>query len=231
MTYDKKYFSNLEKGEAIEYPRNLRILKELEKYSKKGKVLDIGVGSGLFLKLAKKNSWDVFGSDVSEYAIDRLKKDYPKKLKVGKLNKATYPKDFFDAVNLRHTIEHLDNPEETLKIIFSILKPGGVIAIATPNSYGLHALVLGKDWPHWSLPYHLHFFSKTSLKELVEKCGFKVLTLKTEELTSYDFLKLILFKLKLKKGFNNPSKLSILINNSLVKIDQGEGLFLIAKKV
>lgn len=231
--YDKVYFAELEKGEEIETPRNLRIIKVIEKYKKDGKLLDIGIGTGLFLYLCYRRGWkELSGLDVSSYAVNFAKKRFKDEivLKVGELEKAIFKHNSFDVVNMRHSIEHLKDPQETLRVVHQILSPGGILAIATPDSFGIHAKVFGKDWPHWSPPYHLHFFSKQSLKEIVESCGFKVVEIKTEELTSYDPFKLMFFKLGIKGNYNTPTLLSKWLNNLLAYLGKGEGLLLIAQK-
>lgn len=227
--YNQQYFSDLEKADKLELPRNLRLLKLIEKYQHSGNFLDIGVGSGLMLKLSQKNGFKTYGVDVSEYAISRLKKIIKAKLFCGDLKDLNLPNNFFEAVNMRHSIEHLKNPQKTLKLVFKLLKPGGVVCVATPNSFGLHAKIFGKDWPHLSLPYHLHFFSQSSLKNLLTSVGFEILEQKTEELTNYDLLKLLLFKLGIKSG-KSPTKISFFINQILAKLNLGEGLVIIAKK-
>lgn len=227
--YDKLYFADLEKGEKIEFPRNLRILKAIETFQKGGKLLDVGIGTGLFLRIAKEHGWKAIGIDISNYSVDNAQKQ-GFEVYQGELGTKTFEDNSFNVVNMRHSIEHFENPKESLSEAYKILKPGGIICIATPNSYGIHAKVFGKDWPHLSLPYHLHFFSKKSLSKLVESAGFKVMQIRTEELTIYDIFKLFLFRLGIHIKYQNPLKLTILINNLLANIGLGEGIMLIARK-
>ncbi len=228
--YSKSYFSDLENAIQAEVPRNLRILKSIQKYKLDGKLLDVGIGTGLFLQLAAKNNWQTYGVDISKYAINLAKKKTKAKLFLGDLAKLNLENNFFDVINMRHSIEHMQSPELVLKNAFKILKPGGLICIATPNSYGLHAKFFGNLWPHLSLPYHLHFFSKDSLSTIVKQQGFLVLELKTEELSSYELFKLTLNKFGIRCNIGNPSKVSLLINQLLANLGWGEGLLIIAQK-
>lgn len=228
--YDEEYFSDLERADRVEYPRNLRTLLAIELYKKGGKLLDVGIGTGLFLKIAKKRGWDIYGIDISSYAIKSAKQTGAH-LRVKVLSDKTFKENFFDAVNMRHSLEHIKNPQKILEIIYKILKPEGIICITTPNSFGLHAKIFGKLWPHLDLEHHVNFFSKKSLKKLVDDAGFKTLHFKTEELTAYDIFKLFLFKLGLLVKYRNPWKVSFLVNEILAKIGLGEGLVLVAKKV
>lgn len=232
--YSKNYFSELEQAEKIEYPRNARILALIKKYHEKGSLLDIGVGTGLFMEIAQRLGFDVYGLDVSKYAIQavakRLNLKVGKKLVISELKKKTFPQNFFNVVNMRHSIEHVSDPKQLLKNVLTVLKPGGVVAVATPNSYGVHAKIFGDLWPHWSPPYHIQFFSKKSLKKLIGEVGFEVVEYKTEELTNYDLLRALLKKFGVPINYNRPTQLTYAVNNLLAKYGLGEGLLLIARK-
>lgn len=227
--YDKIYFAQLEKADQIELPRNLRILSEIEKLKQGGMLLDVGIGTGLFLRLVSKKGWSVCGVDISRYAVEKVRKEGFKIFR-GQLAKAPFKNNFFDVINMRHSIEHMEDPKGTLLKSYEILKPGGLICVATPNSSGIHAKIFGKDWPHLDLKHHVNFFSKGSLIRVLRGVGFKIIKVKTEELTIYDIFKLTIFRLGLPVKYRNPSKLSFLVNNLLSKVGLGEGLVVLAQK-
>jgi 2-polyprenyl-3-methyl-5-hydroxy-6-metoxy-1,4-benzoquinol methylase len=233
--YTKDYFEELEKADKVEYPRNARIVDLIQRYTKKGRLLDIGVGTGLFMEIAQKKGFEVFGLDVSSYAIKtvgkRMKIKSEKKLVVSELTEKTYASNYFDVINMRHSIEHVSDPEKLLKNVYKILKPGGIVAIATPNSFGWHAKLFKELWPHWSVPYHIQFFSKKSLEIVVKKSGFTILKSKTEELTNYDIFRIFLRKVGIPINYNRATYLTKIANNLLAKIGQGEGLLIIAQKI
>lgn len=232
--YTQDYFVELERADKVEYPRNARIVNLIQQYKKAGLLLDIGVGTGLFMEIAAKRGFEVYGLDVSDYAIvgvsKRLKLKPGKRLITSELESQTFTHNFFDVVNLRHSIEHVTDPDRLLKNVFDILKPGGIVTIATPNSFGWHAKVFKELWPHWSRPYHIQFFSRQSLNEIVGKTGFNILISKTEELTNYDLLRAFLRKIGLPISYNRATLLTKLMNNLLAKIGHGEGLLVLAQK-
>jgi 2-polyprenyl-3-methyl-5-hydroxy-6-metoxy-1,4-benzoquinol methylase len=232
--YTQEYFKELEKADRVEYPRNARIVDLIQQYKKNGLLLDIGVGTGLFMDIALKRGFKVYGLDVSDYAIKnvakRLQIKSDKRLIVSELTSKTFPLHFFDVVNLRHSIEHVSDPETLLKNVFRILKPGGVVAIATPNSFGWHAKIYKDLWPHWSMPYHIQFFSKKVLNEVVRKTGFEILVSKTEELTNYDLFRALLKRVGVPINYNRATKLTKIVNDFLAAIGQGEGLLVLAQK-
>lgn len=228
--YTQEYFKDLEEagnGEAI---RNLRLLRKIEKFRKPGKLLDIGIGTGLFLKLAKSHRWKLTGIDISHYAVEKVKKELKINVIKQELENAHFKTNSFDVVNMRHTIEHVKYPLRVLGEIYRILKPDGLICIATPNSQGIHTKMYERTWPHWDFKHHLSFFSKDSLRKLVENCGFEILELSTEELTIYNSIRAIANKIGIPIDFTKPSSLSFLFDRFLAQLGFGEGLVLLAKK-
>jgi len=98
------------------------------------KVLDVGCGTGLFaFKIAKKGS-KVTGIDYSEEAIKIAKTTHiHKNLKFQLSNVNDNIDDKYDTVTSIGTLEHMDNPLQTLKIFKKYLKPNGKIIITSPN--------------------------------------------------------------------------------------------------
>lgn len=147
-------------------------LKKIEQWKTKGKLLDIGCFAGYFLSLAKKNGWKPYGIEPSVWARKIAKKHGA--LIIGKDIGATkLPRDFFDAVTLWDVIEHLPNPKKIILKIYNSLKPGGIIALATPNVDSLFAKILGAKCPFF-IRMHLVLFSPQTLQQLLEDCGFHV---------------------------------------------------------
>lgn len=228
--YTQEYFKDLEDAVNGEVIRNLRLLRKIERFRKPGKLLDVGIGTGLFLKLAKSHQWRLIGIDISHYAVEKVKKELKINIIKQELEDAHFKTNSFDVVNMRHTIEHVKNPLRVLGEAYRILKPNGIICIATPNSQGIHTKIYGRAWPHWDFKHHLSFFSKDSLRNLVENCGFEILEISTEELTIYNSIRAIISKIGIPLNFAKTSSLSFLFDRFLAQLGFGEGLVLLAKK-
>jgi len=138
-----------------------------------GPVIDIGCGRGLILSQLKENGWDPHGVEVSEHAAWHAK-DRGAKIHVGDFLDADYPDDHFHAVIFWHSLEHLPRPVEALRKAHRILKKGGLIVVAVPNSDSLQAQLTGKDWFHLDIPRHLHHFGLQSLRRVLDLAGFRV---------------------------------------------------------
>ncbi|MBW2976429.1 class I SAM-dependent methyltransferase [Candidatus Woesearchaeota archaeon] len=189
--YNKEYFENpalngsrssfCGYGEYLKEKGNIqstfnRRLKKINKFSKRGKLLDVGCAFGFFLELAKKDGWDVKGLEISKYAYAYAKE----KLKLPAVNKtlekARFKANSFGVVTLFDVIEHLPDPKSTLKEVRRILKPQGLVVITTPDIGSITAKILWKNWEEVKrVREHIYYFSKDTLKKLLESLGFKVL--------------------------------------------------------
>ena len=189
--YKKEYFKNsafnvakltfygygkyLEEKDYIKATFNER-LKIINKYSKKGRLLDIGCAFGFFLEIARDDGWDVQGLEIIkyayQYAINKLKLPVMNKT----LEEAKFKSNSFDVVTLFDVIEHLPNPNATIKEARRILKQNGLIAITTPNIGSIPAKLLGRNWEEVKrVREHIYYFSENTLKKLLESNNFKLL--------------------------------------------------------
>jgi 2-polyprenyl-3-methyl-5-hydroxy-6-metoxy-1,4-benzoquinol methylase len=131
----------------------------------KGKLLDIGAGTGDFLALAKSNGWQTTGIEPSEKA--RL---IAEKKGVGFSESLAVLKDHsFDMITMWHVLEHVPDLENQIAELKRLLKPDGTIVIAVPNFNSYDANHYGKFWAAYDVPRHLWHFSKTAVKLLFEK--------------------------------------------------------------
>ena len=87
--------------------------------------------------MAKTIGWDTFGVESSEYSRNIAINKYNLNVIGGTFEEATFPNEYFDLIVMRHLIEHLRTPLQSLKICNKILKRGRVILIETDNADGI----------------------------------------------------------------------------------------------
>ncbi len=148
-------------------------LNHIEKYMKKGEILDVGCFAGFFLELAKKRHWKVYGIEPSNWARLYAKK---KGIKIlgSAIEKTKLPSEKFDTITMWDVIEHLSRPKETISTLRKSLKTNGIIAIGTPDVESLMFKILRGSHPYF-IRMHLVLFSPKTLSKLLEENGFKVL--------------------------------------------------------
>ena len=153
----------------------------IEHFSRnKGNLLDVGCGAGFFLSHAKLNGWNVNGIDLlDEYIQFAKEKLMIENAQCLSLENAQFPEQFFDVITLWDLIEHLPHPLRDLKKINRLIKPGGHLAIWTPNVK--NSIFMKGNWSGYITCQHLYFFSLKTLRQLLKRAGFKIVFYKTNK--------------------------------------------------
>jgi 2-polyprenyl-3-methyl-5-hydroxy-6-metoxy-1,4-benzoquinol methylase len=137
-----------------------------------GRLLDVGCSTGYFLNAARLH-YDVQGIEPSQQAAKYAREQLKLNVRTGSLEEASLPEASFAAVTLIDVIEHLTDPMGALRQVHRLLQPNGCLYLVTPNIGSLTARLLGKRW--WGLrPAHIYYFSRSTLKAMLEKAGFEV---------------------------------------------------------
>jgi SAM-dependent methyltransferase len=80
----------------------------------------------------------------------------------------------FDVVLLLNLIEHVADPGAVLRRLASLLSPGGVILVKTPNVDSLDArLFRHRDWGGYHCPRHWVLFDEPSFVALAQRSGLR----------------------------------------------------------
>lgn len=108
-----------------------------------GRLIDIGAASGIFTKMASDAGFDAVACDYSQDALAYAEEHYKIATLQSTAEHIDADDESFDIVTILHTVEHLSDPQRTLKELYRILKPGGMIFLETPN-YLLHYLMQTK---------------------------------------------------------------------------------------
>ncbi len=160
------------KAEARALLKNFRNrLSRILKYKQKGNLLEIGCAYGFFLSLANEH-FVSSGVEIDENTARKARKISGCKIYSGDFLKMHFKNNSFDVVCLFDTIEHLKNPRAYLEKIFRLLKKGGVIVIETGDIDAILPRVQKSTWRLITPPFHLSYFSKNTLKRLLDDIGF-----------------------------------------------------------
>lgn len=132
-----------------------RYKKDLElinRYFKRGKILDLGANPFHITYCLKQWGFDVTGVDINPDSFTAFLKKYDLDIKRANMEteKLPFKNNTFDFIIFNEVFEHLRiNPILTLKEINRVLKPGGILLLTTPNLYAIHKIFmfnLGKSF-------------------------------------------------------------------------------------
>ena len=131
-----------------------------------GALLDVGFGSGSFLRAAHAIGYRVTGLDLR---VDRFRPDFECDLREGHLRAGLFPDSSFDVVAAHHVLEHVEDFAQTLRIVHGLLKPGGYLLVELPHEMGslskhLKRVVLRRGYTKFTRLQHLRFFTVRSLR-------------------------------------------------------------------
>ena len=165
------------------YEEYFRIASETLNLDGRGKVLEIGCYSGLFLKKFKELGYECKGIDLNQGFVKYGREHYGLDLECGTIFDLKFTKNSFDIIIFHQLLEHLNDPHSFLREIRRILKDDGHIFFSVPNVgsilYRLEKKHLNDFVGHRfiEIPNHLFYFSKHSLAVLLRKTGFNTVLL------------------------------------------------------
>ena len=143
-------------------------------HSIKGKILDIGAGTGDFLLECKNQNWEILGIEPNDKA---------KQIAIGKGIKFSesiekLESNSFDVITMWHVLEHVPDVEHQVAELKRLLKPTGTIIIAVPNFKSYDANYYKEFWAAYDVPRHLWHFSKTAIEKLFANQNINLVAVK-----------------------------------------------------
>ena len=137
----------------------------------RGPLLDVGCGSGMMLRLMRELGWDAEGIDLDPQAV-AVAAAAGLPARVGTLTSLELPARHYAAVTSSHVIEHVEDPAVFLRECLRVTRPGGRLAVTTPNVAGLGSSVFGANWRGLEPPRHFQVFRASALARLAEAVGY-----------------------------------------------------------
>ena len=144
-------------------------------------ILEVGAGRGDFLAAARYAGADVVANDISPEACDFMERALDIPVVRGELAEAAWDFASPDAIVMSDLVEHPIEPLALLCRAASLLKPGGRLAIWTPNGGGAgHEAGTGERWVGFRVDLeHLQYFSPRTIQVLANRLGLHIDHLET----------------------------------------------------
>lgn len=150
---------------------------EIARRTPSGRVLDVGCGRGLVLGTLKGMGYETHGVERSEEAAWHARHRMGATMHVGDFMTVELEPGSFDAIVLWHSLEHLRKPVDAIRRARALLRTGGLLAVAVPNSDSLQAKAYGASWFHLDVPRHYVHFGTRALGTLLAQSGFRTETI------------------------------------------------------
>lgn len=178
--YEGDYFTG---GEYFDYAADERLfrrnfqrrLAHLRRFQPRGRLLEIGAAYGFFLELARAH-YETVGFELNPQAAQYARSAFGLDVRNDDFLSATIAdiNGPVDAVVLWDVIEHLPRPDLYLRRIASLARPGATLCLTTGDVGSPLARLRGRRWRMVHPPTHLHFFSRATIRRLLDRAGFRV---------------------------------------------------------
>ena len=143
------------------------ILDWVGKFQPNGRLLDIGPGWGQLLRSGLDRGYEAVGIEASPSVAEIAREAFDVEVVVGSFPEYNFEIDSFDIVTMNHVLEHLYKPEEALREAYRILKPGGILAVMSPNYQSLMRILMRSKWCGLQPSQHVWQLSVRSVRELM----------------------------------------------------------------
>ena len=142
-----------------------------ESHRKRGRLLDIGTGTGYFAATMEQRGWKVEAIEKNAQARVFAKEHFGLEVK-GEEALQEFESGSFDVITLWHVMEHLEHLDETWECLRELLSDRGVLIVAVPNCSSYDAGKYGEYWAAYDVPRHLWHFTPVTIQQLASKHGF-----------------------------------------------------------
>ncbi len=144
----------------------------VKRYKNGTRLLDIGCGEGFFLSNASRAGYITKGIELSQDAAAYARREFGLDVEAKPFEELCFPEDYFDVITLWQVLEHVPYPCMILEEVHRILKPGGLLAMSTPDIGGIPARIFGRRW--WNIRrLHINQFTTKTIMSILKNIGFK----------------------------------------------------------
>lgn len=183
--YDETYFAGgqddgyadylaSEKVLRKEFKQTVKFIKRFSSGRQRQRLLEVGSAYGFFLDEASPY-FECTGIEVSESGAEFSRKrghhvvsGVADNLTIGSLGT-------FDIIVMLDVLEHLPEPQETLKLLSGKLNPSGLLLIVTGDVDSTLSRLAGRNWRLMTPPQHTFFFSKETLNTMINNADMELL--------------------------------------------------------
>jgi len=167
--YGKTYIAD---RENIERMAGLRLERIENILGRHGKLLDVGSALGFLVKVARDRGWDAEGVEISAYAVEWSRRRLGINVHRGSFFDVELDKDGYDVITFFYVLEHFKELDRVIEKVKSVLKSGGILAIAMPNRGGISFRFNRRDYLRDHPNDHYIDTTHRNLRKYLRNYGF-----------------------------------------------------------
>jgi SAM-dependent methyltransferase len=144
-----------------------------------GSLVDVGCGTGELLAAAAERGWRAVGVEPLAAAAEAARARWSVEVRTALLQDSGLPERSFDAVCANHVLEHMPDARDFLALLARWARPGGIVAVESPNWDSEQRRRSGERWMHLRPSEHLVHYSPATIAEAARQAGLEVLEVRT----------------------------------------------------
>lgn len=154
-------------------------------------VLELGCAHGGFVAMLQEAGYQATGLELSPWLVAWAKDLFQIPMLQGPLEKQALPPHSLDVVAMMDVLEHLPDPEGTIRVAASLLREDGLFLIQTPDFHEEYTFLSLQEQNHpflqqFKTDQHLFLFSRRAIQELFNRVGFVWVQFEPAIFASYD---------------------------------------------
>ena len=146
----------------------------LGQHVRPGRLLDVGCAAGFFLDEARRRGWEAVGVELAPSMVANAHERLGLDVIEAPFDEIGISGSLFDALTMWDYIEHSVDPVADLRRAYSLLRPGGVLALSTGDAGSLVARLSGRRWHLLTPRHHNFFFNRQTLARALSAAGLHV---------------------------------------------------------
>jgi SAM-dependent methyltransferase len=195
-----------------------------------GRVLELGCGMGHLLTWLT-DRYQVVGSDINPWALSQAKRNVPRGqfalLSADEL--FAFPEAVFDIVIAKHVVEHLSQTERAISEMSRVLKPGGLLVLATPNLSSPMRKLKKTHWIGYKDTTHISLKPPEEWLASLRLSGLQPRKIFSDGFWDAPYIPIVPIPLQ-KLFFGAPGGLQAILGWSIIPLHMGESLIVLADK-
>lgn len=152
-----------------------RYARKISRLTKPGKMLDVGSAAGFLMYGFHEVGWQCQGIEPNNTMASHGRDHMGLNIMTGSFEQFQSD-DKYDLITLIQVLGHFYDLNKAVINISKHLKENGLVLIESWNRRSIFARVLGKNWPEYSPPSVLHYFSETTLVQLMNSIGLQLVS-------------------------------------------------------